>query len=151
MVALYRCGRQAEALRAYADLRDTLVEQLGIDPSPALARLGTAILRQQPDLDWPGTPAGVTRTPSPVPHAVGPAASVDETLSSARSAVRRYRWQDAFDLFRCADERGGLGGEDLDALAEAAFWLGRPDRVARWPGSVRMRRSWPRASHAGRR
>jgi pimeloyl-ACP methyl ester carboxylesterase/DNA-binding SARP family transcriptional activator len=63
MVAFYRCGRQAEALRAYADLRETLVEQLGIDPSPALVRLEQAILRQEPELDWPpakGSPSSAS-------------------------------------------------------------------------------------------
>ena len=108
MVALYRCGRQAEALRAYADLRETLVEQLGIDPSPALSQLQAAILRQDPELDRP-----VER-------------SLEAILGLARSALRRCRWQEAFDLFVAADERGGLDGEDLDALAEAAFWLGLP-------------------------
>jgi DNA-binding SARP family transcriptional activator len=135
MVALYRSGRQAEALRAYADLRATLVEQLGIDPSPALGRLQEAILRHDPELEWPAAATG----PAPVP---GPAAlgavedvpvehvpverSLEAILASARSAVRRCRWQEAYSLFSAADERGALGGEDLDALAEAAFWLGRP-------------------------
>jgi DNA-binding SARP family transcriptional activator len=133
MVALYRCDRQAEALRAYADLRATLVEQLGIDPSPALGRLQAAILRQDPELDWPRA----AKDPAPPPIAVSPATgedvpvqrSVEAILGSARSAMRRCRWQEAFDLFSAADQREPLGGEDLDALAEAAFWLGRPQEL----------------------
>jgi DNA-binding SARP family transcriptional activator len=128
MVALYRCGRQAEALRAYADLRETLVEQLGIDPSPALGRLQEAILRQDPELDrpWPfQSPA-----PGPVEPATGAQAPVERPveamLGSARAAMQRCRWQEALDLFSAADERGALSGDDLDGLAEAAFWLGRP-------------------------
>ena len=53
MVALYRCDRQAEALRAYQRLRTVLGEELGIEPSPDLRRLEGAILLQQPDLDVP--------------------------------------------------------------------------------------------------
>jgi predicted ATPase/DNA-binding SARP family transcriptional activator/Tfp pilus assembly protein PilF len=52
ILALYRCGRQAEALTAYAELRDRLTEELGIDPSPDLRRLHERILRQDPGLDW---------------------------------------------------------------------------------------------------
>jgi DNA-binding SARP family transcriptional activator len=126
MVALYRCGRQAEALRAYADLRNTLAEQLGIDPSPALARLERAILQQRPELDWTRTLPEATPPQSAVPDPAGPDAALDDTVASARSAMRRFRWQEAFDQFRVADGQGGLDGEDLDALAEAAFWLGRP-------------------------
>ena len=51
MLALYRCGRQAEALEAYRHARDTLVEQIGIEPGPELQRLHAAILRQDPALD----------------------------------------------------------------------------------------------------
>ena len=51
MLALYRSGRQAEALAAYADARRTLVAELGIEPGPALTRLQEAILRQDPALD----------------------------------------------------------------------------------------------------
>jgi predicted ATPase/DNA-binding SARP family transcriptional activator len=56
LLALYRCGRQADALQAYRELRDRLADELGIDPNPALARLHQAILRQEPSLDW--NPAG---------------------------------------------------------------------------------------------
>ena len=61
MVALYRSGRQADALRAYRQLRATLVDQLGIEPGPELRDLQTRILRQDPDLGDLGTggPAAV--------------------------------------------------------------------------------------------
>jgi tetratricopeptide (TPR) repeat protein len=53
MVALYRCGRQADALRAYKRLQNLLVEEMGIDPSPPLAALEAAILRHDPALQLP--------------------------------------------------------------------------------------------------
>jgi hypothetical protein len=75
---------------------------------------------------------------------------VEAILGSAREAVRRCRWQEAFNLLCAADERGGLGGEDLDALAEVAFWLGRPHQshVARQRAHGC---SWPRAGLGGPR
>jgi predicted ATPase/DNA-binding SARP family transcriptional activator len=50
MLALYRSGRQAEALDAYQTARRMLVEELGVEPSPALQELQGAILRQEPGL-----------------------------------------------------------------------------------------------------
>src|SRR5690606_11225686 len=51
MLALYRCGRQAEALRAFARLRSLLGEELGIEPSRALSDLEERILLHDPLLD----------------------------------------------------------------------------------------------------
>jgi DNA-binding NarL/FixJ family response regulator/DNA-binding SARP family transcriptional activator len=53
ILALYRAGRQAEALEAYQQARDVLVEELGIEPSPALQRLQKGILTQDPALELP--------------------------------------------------------------------------------------------------
>jgi len=53
MLALYRAGRQADALRAYRELRDILVAELAIEPGPELRELHARILRQDPALDGP--------------------------------------------------------------------------------------------------
>ena len=56
MLALYRAGRQADALRAYRDLRAILIADLAIEPGSELRDLHAAILRQDPALDWPAAP-----------------------------------------------------------------------------------------------
>ncbi len=70
ILALYRCGRQAEALNAYTELRDRLAEELGIDPSPDLRRLHEQILRQDRQLDW--HPAGSGHSPQDPPARARP-------------------------------------------------------------------------------
>ena len=52
MLALYRSGRQAEALAAYQSARRALVDELGIEPSRALHELERGILTQEPSLDF---------------------------------------------------------------------------------------------------
>jgi DNA-binding SARP family transcriptional activator/tRNA A-37 threonylcarbamoyl transferase component Bud32/WD40 repeat protein len=56
MLALYRCGRQADALRAYEKTRDYLVDEMGLDPSPDLRDLEQRILEQDPSLVFESGP-----------------------------------------------------------------------------------------------
>lgn len=66
MLALYRSGRQADALAAYQSARRVLVEQLGIEPSAPLRQLEHAILRQEASLDLAATVAAAgTSRPQP--------------------------------------------------------------------------------------
>ena len=78
MLALYRCGRQAEALQAYRDARRALVDELGIEPGKQLQELEQAILRQDAALDLPA--AGAPSAPRPVD--ARPASSSAATASS---------------------------------------------------------------------
>ncbi len=124
MVALYRSGRQAEALRAYRRLREVLAEQLGIEPNPTLASLEQAILEQRPDLEWmsPLTES----VPVAVLAFVHPGGSDEGLVARGREAATARRWQEAADLLSAADRDGALGGDDLDALADALLWTQRP-------------------------
>jgi peptide/nickel transport system substrate-binding protein len=65
MIALYRGGRQADALAVYQDARSALVEGLGLDPSDALQRLEAAILAHDPALDLPTAAAAEPRQAKP--------------------------------------------------------------------------------------
>ena len=73
MLALYRCGRQAEALATYRDARRLLVEELGLEPSQALQALEKAILVQDPTLavtpvaEGDDLPPGVPLAPGELP------------------------------------------------------------------------------------
>jgi predicted ATPase/DNA-binding SARP family transcriptional activator len=81
MRALYHAGRQSEALATYGDLRDCLVRELGLDPSPELAGLHLAILKQDPALARPPVAAPSTKRhrtnlPTPLTDLVGRADAV---------------------------------------------------------------------------
>jgi DNA-binding SARP family transcriptional activator len=121
MRALYRCGRQAEALEAYRRAREVFVEELGIEPGPALQRLQLEILRQDEALEW-----------RPLPDGDGsPAQTPGELLAEGRAAYERFDWVKAYDHLSHADGVEPLGPPDLERLAEAAWWSGRaPEAVA---------------------
>ena len=122
MVALYRTGRQADALRVYRDYRRVLVEELGLEPSPALAELEQRVLTHDPtlmlksplgcrcaDTVWENGWARVATAPRSPPAFPGSSAtswfassgrrSPTAPISCGRSRPARIGWR------RCATRR----------------------------------------------
>jgi predicted ATPase/DNA-binding SARP family transcriptional activator/Tfp pilus assembly protein PilF len=99
ILALYRSGRQAEALEAYRTTRQTLAEELGIDPSRPLQELERAVLAQDPGLDWvprasagepvPAGKPGPDRRPSTLPVAPTPLIGQERVLAEITALVRQ--------------------------------------------------------------
>jgi DNA-binding SARP family transcriptional activator/ABC-type branched-subunit amino acid transport system substrate-binding protein len=103
IVALYRSGRQGDALGAYHRARTTLVEELGIDPSPELRRLETQILNQDQALDLPTEPIVANFAEGADLHTGVPA-----------DHARERHWR-----------RFLIGGGVVVVLAAAAWWIGQ--------------------------
>ena len=127
MLALYRAGRQAEALEAYREARETLVDELGIDPSSELQQLEQAILRHDQELDLPArvvaAPAEpdrrktVTMLMTDVVDSTGLGAALDPEVM--RAVMSRY-----FDSVRTIVERhGGTVKKFVGDAAMAAFGI----------------------------
>jgi predicted ATPase/DNA-binding SARP family transcriptional activator len=85
MLALYRAGRQAEALEAYQHARSTLVDELGIEPGPELQRLERQILNQDPGLATPSAMVAAARLPTPPTPLIGR----ERELAEARRLLLR--------------------------------------------------------------
>ncbi len=121
MLALYRSGRQAEALRAYQRARAALVDQLGIEPGAELRQLEAAIVTQAPELDLgtlaPSIPGPAPRV-APPPLARRPDAGVPDWVT--RSCVGPFvdrqveiaRIESAFDAAASGVRVVGVSGED---------------------------------------
>jgi predicted ATPase/DNA-binding SARP family transcriptional activator len=115
ILALYRAGRQTDALEAYRRARNTLVEEIGIEPGPRLRALESAILRQEPEL----TPAS-----SPAPQETVASRAVVALPSPPTKLIGRARELAEVEALFCDDEARlvtltGPGGTGKTRLALA--------------------------------
>ncbi|MEU8797249.1 BTAD domain-containing putative transcriptional regulator [Spirillospora sp. NPDC048819] len=116
MRALYRAGRQNEALESYERYRALLADELGLDPGSGLADLQRAILRQDPGLDAPAAP------PSPPPSARRSNLPVPPTeLIGRGDAVREVRARIGTDRLVTLTGPGGVGKTRLGVETAAGL------------------------------
>ena len=127
MLALYRAGRQSEALDVYADTRRELSEQLGLEPGPALRRLQQAVLEHDPSLELPA-PAQRRARPS---RRLLPVVAVLGVLAVAVSSA----------VVLDGDDSGGgspapTGGGELVSIDAATGRVERRFPVGRTPAAL---------------
>jgi DNA-binding SARP family transcriptional activator/ABC-type branched-subunit amino acid transport system substrate-binding protein/streptogramin lyase len=105
MLALYHSGRQAEALDVYRDARRLLVEELGIEPSPALQQLEQAILRQKLPAAPERSSSVAHGSPARAPAAVADAPS-DEEGEGRATSLRTFLIADIRGYTRFSHDHG---------------------------------------------
>ena len=133
MVALYRLGRQADALASYHRCREQLADELGVDPTPQLQALEGAILRQDPSLDLTAPPPpGAPQPPAndlPVTFVVqkhpahleveGTAVPLIDVVTIGRHPASTIVLADPSISRNHAELRPALGGHLLSDLASS--------------------------------
>jgi DNA-binding SARP family transcriptional activator len=124
MLALYRCGRQAESLVAYQRVRGLFDTELGIEPGPELRQRHAAVLRHDPDLDW------FEPSPARTPRLDAAHAVVSPQVAGLTPIIGRQRELDALRAsFLAGDPHpaatptvrvlSGMGGVGKTSLARA--------------------------------
>ena len=127
MLALYRCGRQADALAAYRRLRQTLDSELGLEPGPELRRLEQRILRQEADLEGEA-PQPATSAAAPTPAAAAePRVPLPDPL--AHAASRPLAGREA-ELSGIAEVAAGLAGSRHLVLLSGDAGIGKTRLLA---------------------
>ncbi len=117
MLALYRSGRQAEALAVYADTRRMLADELGVDPRPELSELHQRILGADDSLALtPDEPTGL-RAPKPAQPAQLPATVADFTGRAAFVEDLRLLLAQAEGTVMAVSAVAGIGGVGKTTLA----------------------------------
>ncbi|WP_405470401.1 BTAD domain-containing putative transcriptional regulator [Streptomyces anulatus] len=151
MLALYRCGRQADALNMYSRMRSVLIEDLGLEPGRGLQRLQQAILTQDPALSLAGdtaatsdllgegagtdAPRETVRLSTPAsPRAAAEPGSQGPAGEDATAAERQQVTVLSVRT-RLAPELAGEGGQHLDDLLDGATLVVR-EQIERHGGTV---------------
>jgi DNA-binding SARP family transcriptional activator len=133
MVALYRSGRQAEALEAYRVGRALLVEQLGIEPGPGLRRMHEQVLAADAALDWPAPPAPGILAGQPPPAVVPRELPADVSAFTGREAEL-----DELDLLipDSTERGGGVAGAVVISAVAGTAGVGKTALAVHWAHKV---------------
>lgn len=117
ILALYRSGRQSDALASYADLHAQLADELGLEPSDELASLQSAVLSRDPALELQPAPAPASRIVADRPRTNLPA--TPGTLIGRADAVAAIRSRLASERLVTLVGPGGVGKTRLAVQAAA--------------------------------